>query len=159
MRRPRRRKPLEEKLWSRVDRRGTDECWPWTGGKSRYGYGHMGHGRDMQLASHRVAWAVTHGPIPDGLCVLHRCDNPPCCNPAHLFLGTKKENTHDMVGKGRGGRPPVMRGDRNAATKVPDADVEFIRTSGGTAYPLAAKYGVCVETIRRIRRGQMRAAA
>jgi hypothetical protein len=91
----------------RVDRSaGPDACWPWQGGRKVKGYGRLM--RDYKdLQSHRVAWEETFGPIPDGLQVLHHCDNPPCCNPAHLFLGTPGDNVRDMVAKGR--QPAQMR--------------------------------------------------
>lgn len=86
----------EQRFWSKVDRRGPDECWPWLAAKSATRYGVFDKTR-----AHRVAYALTHGLIPEGRIVCHRCDNPPCCNPAHLWLGTPKDNTADMVAKGR----------------------------------------------------------
>ena len=78
-------------------------CLLWTGATDRRGYGKIGlgghYGRTEQ--THRVVWACMHGVIPPGLCVLHRCDTPACVNAAHLFLGTKKDNTQDMMAKGR----------------------------------------------------------
>ena len=85
------------RLWSRVLK--TDGCWIWRGAVNERGYGKVAI-RGMRY-THRVAWEVTHGPIPEGLCVLHRCDHPPCCRPDHLFLGTRAENIADCVAKGR----------------------------------------------------------
>jgi len=94
------------RFWSRVDRRGPRDCWSWTAGCCTAGYGHFRLGsastgdRRKEL-SHRLAYELTKGPIPDGLKVLHECDNPPCCNPAHLFVGTHADNMRDMHAKGR----------------------------------------------------------
>lgn len=92
-------------FWSHVDRKSEDECWNWTASKDRDGYGkfHIERNKNkyaLDVAS-RVAYKATHGSIPDKMCVLHTCDNPSCCNPKHLFLGTKKDNTQDMILKGR----------------------------------------------------------
>lgn len=98
---------IEERFYSKVapmmDDRG---CWEWMGslatGKWRYGKFPKGpHGSGWLQAS-RVSWEIHNGPIPVGMKVLHKCDNPPCVNPAHLFLGTSSDNTRDMIAKGRG---------------------------------------------------------
>jgi len=94
--------PLEERFRSRVDVKGPDDCWEWTAGKIPGGYGAVWDnsiGRHQH--AHRLAWELANGPIPDGMWVLHRCDNPPCCNPAHLWLGTQYENDKDRTRKQR----------------------------------------------------------
>ena len=133
------------RLWSRIQR--GDDCWLWQGPRQNHGYGTLRHeGRD-QLA-HRVVWELTNGPIPDGLHVLHRCDIPACCNPAHLWLGTHQENMADMIAKGRQGstnHPERMaRGERNNKAKLTERAVLDIRAryQTGMAGVLAEEYGV-----------------
>ena len=91
-----------ERFWSRVQTTGDDTCWPWL----RYcmsppkNYGQTGLGQTV-LYTHRVAYELIYGAFAKELCVLHKCDNPPCCNPSHLFLGSKMDNNKDMANKGR----------------------------------------------------------
>lgn len=96
--------PLAERFWAKVDR-SSDGCWEWTGGRFDEGYGTI-RVAGRSLKTHRVAWELVQGAIPEGLCVCHRCDNPPCCRPDHLFLGTREENNRDRDEKGRGARRP-----------------------------------------------------
>lgn len=100
---------LAERFWARVDRRGADECWPWTGarvdGRKPYAkrYGVLRRGATdgcRRVTAHRLAYELLVGPIPAGLHVLHTCDNPPCCNPAHLWIGTHADNMADRKAKG-----------------------------------------------------------
>jgi hypothetical protein len=90
-----------ERFWDRCDLSGgPDACWPWTGARTSWGYGNT-RVDGKTVGTHRVAWQLTHGPIPAGMSVLHRCDNPPCCNPRHLFLGSPLDNKADSIAKGR----------------------------------------------------------
>lgn len=93
--------PLKDRFWLKVDRRGPDECWRWLAAKDPRGYGRVGTDPGAIALSHRVAYALTHGELPNDKFVCHRCDNPPCCNPGHLFLGTCLDNNRDMYAKGR----------------------------------------------------------
>ena len=120
-------------------------CWRWTA-STRNGYGVFHVGR-ITLHAHRVAWWLWRGMIPDGLCVLHRCDTPPCVNPEHLFLGTPKDNSADMVAKGR-----AASGERSAQAKLTRTAARVIRLSRLSGRRLAAQFGVTESAISRVRR-------
>lgn len=94
--------PIEERFWALVDIKGPDECWPWLGSLSEKGYGKfMEVPRQSPVRAHRKAYELENGPIPTDMLICHSCDNPPCCNSNHLFVGTCKDNTQDMMIKGR----------------------------------------------------------
>lgn len=148
--------PLEERFWARVDKSG--RCWIWVGTKAN-GYGELRvHGVDQR--AHRVSWEMHFGPIPDGLFVCHRCDNPPCVNPSHLFLGTQKDNMADCRSKGRTEtgstvHPELLpRGESHWHAKFSEADVVAIRTQyaeGGISLrSIARQYGVSYSAIHLI---------
>lgn len=95
---------VEDRFWEKVDRRGPDECWEWQGARNSKGYGELGRAKGKKNEyAHRLAYRIHYGSISEGMFVLHRCDNPPCCNPRHLFEGTPQDNTDDMIAKGRQG--------------------------------------------------------
>lgn len=103
-----------ERFWANVVKR--DGCWSWTARKARFGYGAMEV--DCKPArAHRLSWEIHHGPIPAGLWVLHKCDNPECANPDHLYLGTTKDNFRDMIERGRHRNSPrqAEHGDQGEA--------------------------------------------
>lgn len=136
------------RLWSRVDVRHPRECWPFEGTTATQGYGTIG--RDDKLVRvHRATWEDFYGPIPEGMHVLHRCDNRACGNPYHLFLGRDRQNNDDMRAKGR-----HARGVRNGQAKLTDADVVAIRSSSDTQRVLAERYGVAQSQICRVRTGR-----
>lgn len=97
--------PDADAFWALVGQEAPEACWEWDGRRNEKGYGTLSFAGRFARA-HRVAWELTYGPIPDGMVICHRCDNPPCCNPAHLFLGTQLENIADREAKGRGSVPP-----------------------------------------------------
>ena len=91
---------LHDRLWARIKRTSdANACWPWIGSRTTDGYGHMGF-KGQLYRTHRLAYECANGPIPNGMVLMHRCDNPPCCNPAHLVVGTQQENARDVVLKG-----------------------------------------------------------
>lgn len=140
-----------ELFWTRVTKRAGDACWEWAGGREKSGYGHMyvrdwydesGRRHFVWAKAHRRAWELTYGPIPDGLVVCHRCDNPPCVRPDHLFLGTGADNAQDCVIKGR---LNSRRGLRNPNAKLSVADVVAMRAacaSGETQQAVADRFGI-----------------
>lgn len=101
---------LHDRTWAKVRQGDPDECWPWQAALSSTGYGVAGW-NGSSTSAHRAIWMLTYGEIPPGLMVCHACDNPPCCNPSHLFLGTQRENMQDAQRKGRipTGRTPSRR--------------------------------------------------
>lgn len=125
-------------------------CWLWTGAIQNKGYGHIGNKtRGEHLLAHRVSWMLYHGPIPDGLCVLHKCDVTYCVSPDHLFLGTQADNLADMRAKKR---HPF--GEKNGMAKLTKPEVMAIRrvyrAGGVTQYKLADQYGVTQSAISNI---------
>ena len=156
----------DERFWAKVDATGgPSACWPWLGALTK-GYGYLGRGNRSWYA-HRFAWQQVIGPIPNGLLVCHRCDNPPCCNPVHLFLGTDADNVRDMIAKGRiatGSKhrsrthpETIRRGEDHHSARLTVADVRAIRLryrQGGIRQrDLGQAYGVTQTMIGRIVRG------
>ena len=152
------RAPIAERFWSWVDVGEPDQCWP-SRGCLRGASGHVNfQANGKGNYAHRVAWELTHGPVPDGLHVLHHCDNPPCCNPAHLFLGTHADNMADMAAKGRY-RVIPQPGERNPQAKLTEPEVVTIRrryAAGGISQAaLAREYGVSPALVGMIVRRQI----
>ena len=144
---------FEEKVmafWSKVDRSaGPDACWTWTGAvTSKWGYGCFGVAKVHTRGAHKIAWLLTNGDN-NGLCVLHRCDNRVCVNPAHLFLGTKIDNALDKVQKGRDSTA-ALKADQVRAIRVALAE----RKDFGLQTVLAKEYGVTVGVINRVAVGR-----
>lgn len=124
-------------------------CIVWTAGKGRRGYGKFMTANQKTVGAHRFAWEMANGrQIPDGMCVCHRCDNPPCCNPDHLFLGTTDDNMVDRANKQR-----QARGDTSGNRKLSESQVRDIRekhSTGSRPIDLAREFGVSRETIHRV---------
>lgn len=132
-------------FWSRVRKAGRDECWEWQGHTLKgYGRFHSPRGRIWQ--AHRIAWELTYGEVSPELHVLHHCDNPPCCNPRHLFLGTQTDNNADRHMKGRSAGP---QGDTHPSKRLSSAIVRQLRQEPSPNYSaLARQYGVTHTAIR-----------
>lgn len=143
---------LRARFWAKVARRGPDDCWEWTAYRKPGGYGQFVLRKGRFITASRVALALTLGrPISAGEVACHRCDNPPCCNPAHLFVGTQVDNSNDCVEKGR---KNSARGERQGAAKLAERDVRAILAEPhyyGVARSLGRRYGVSDSVIRRIR--------
>lgn len=135
-----------DRFWIKVKK--SDGCWIW-GALRLNGYGCLRFNGKRTLA-HRVSWEIHNGPIPEGLFVLHRCDNPACVRPDHLFLGTRKDNMQDMIKKGR--RAPIrLLGEWNPQSKLTEASVKQIRSSNCSGIDLAKQFGVSQQLISEVK--------
>ena len=138
-----------KRFWSRVDIRGENECWPWLGFIKENGYGYFSCYKKMRY-THRVAYILTYGFFDLSLQVCHSCDNPPCCNPAHLWLGSQKDNIQDCIKKGR----DMFIGERNGGHILSTSSVNKIRTLLAEGYEgasIAKLFNVSQAAISRIK--------
>jgi len=142
-----RKQPLIERFWAKVDRGNNDECWNWKG-STIAGYGGISE-KGRRLYSHQVAYTIAYGSIPEGMWVLHQCDNRKCCNPSHLWLGTRQDNIDDMVNKDR-----HSRGERKGkGAKLTDdkiVEIRKLKELGISQKELAVRFSVNQSTISRI---------
>lgn len=145
------RLPDAARFWERVTVRGPDECWEWQASTDKDGYGQLtgrsASGRHTMLKAHRVSWELSRGQIPDGLFVLHKCQNRRCVNPNHLYPGTHLDNMRDVV------RVGSQKGERNPAVKLTDEECEQIRSlriSGLLLREIAPMFNVRESQISRI---------
>lgn len=159
-------RPLADRFWEKVNQDGPiicpelGPCWLWTGAHLTTGYGEIALGGRprKRLLAHRVSWELANGPIPDGFLVCHRCDNPPCVRPDHLFLGTNADNLADMASKGRHylTRDPerAKRGEAHYKSRFTAEQVRAMRdryAAGGiTQNALAAELGISRNTLQSV---------
>ncbi len=149
------RRVVVERVWSKIVR--NEGCWIWQGTYSSYGYGTLNvrfaSRKSLHRYAHRLVYEIMYGSIPPGMFVCHTCDNPPCCNPDHLFLGTCRDNVDDMVNKGR-----QRRGSQAANSVLSEEQVEAVRkrySEGGiTQIKLAEQYGVTQRHISGVINGR-----
>jgi hypothetical protein len=155
--------PTAARFWAKVERRGPDECWPFLGARSCSGYGSLNRRTWGEGIAHRLAWRLTNDrAIPENTLVCHRCDNPPCCNPAHLFLGTQGDNARDRNAKGRAASKVGRLNGRALLTEVDVREIREVyrrghRSRAGdpqSCVGLARRFGVSEDAIRRIVKGR-----
>lgn len=156
-RRAKARANFADRFWSHVSVLGPADCWLWSGQRHKFGYGLIYRAGDGMVTAHRASWELRNGPIPKGLSVLHDCDNPPCCNPSHLHIGTQTDNMREMTERGRG-RIPHHRGESNNKAKLTEAQVREIRARYAAGRisirQLAAEYGVTFAPVQHILSGK-----
>ena len=146
------------RFWKRVNI--GPGCWEWTGPLARGGYGMFGSPYIPSKRTHRVAWFLANGPIPEGLSVCHRCDNRLCCRPDHLFLGTHADNNADMHRKGRGnsfGRKGRF-GEAATSHKLSERQALEIlvrKRAGESTAKLVQEFGVSRTTVKKIANGRL----
>jgi hypothetical protein len=143
--------PLADRFWEKVDKSG--ECWIWTAAMLKTGYGSI-RVEGKALRAHRVAYELTHGKIPEGMLLRHSCDNPKCVNPAHLIVGTKRENTQDALERGQ-----HVVGEDHYKAKIPNQAIDTIRAAlaaGVSGKYLAKQFGVDQSMISQIKHGRKR---
>lgn len=140
----------EKRFWSKVDVSHDNKCWEWKAGLMGNGYGQFRpHRDDQQLntrLAHKLSWIFSFGDIPKGLSVLHRCDNPKCVNPSHLFLGTQADNLKDMRDKERG-----AMGSCNGMSKLTEDQVRSIHKDGRRRSEISKEFGVSMSVISNIK--------
>lgn len=135
-----------DKFWAKVGKLGAEDCWEWSGRLTALGYGNFQAGGFL-FRAHRLAWMLTNGPIPADIHVCHSCDNPPCCNPAHLWLGTNAENFADRDRKER-----MPHGTRCHTNKITPEQAKEIILSDEKDVVLAKRYGLHPTHIGRMKK-------
>lgn len=157
-------RPVEVRFWEKVNKQGSDDCWLWTAFIDKNGYGLFRLNSNKQVRAHRISYEIAFGEFAQTLLVCHRCDNPSCVNPKHLFLGTVTDNNRDKIKKKRDSRGVThgrftkpectARGERHGRSKLNEQQVaeirQYIPNGGLSRSQLARHYGVAKSTIDRI---------
>jgi len=143
---------LEERLKKYIAVGKPKECWPWIGAlngtaKNYNNYGRLNLSGGRRILAHRLMYEIAFGAIPEGMVVCHRCDNPPCCNPSHLFIGTSSDNSKDAYDKGR----IKLHGEHNPFRKLTAEAVRDILNSSASFVELGKRYNVHPDTIGRVK--------
>jgi hypothetical protein len=142
---------FEKRFWAKVQK--TDGCWNWVGGGSK-GRGQIGLNDRVYLA-YRISWELAYGTAPGKLWILHKCDNPACVRPDHLFLGTNRDNIDDSMSKGhRRGAIIAASGENHGNSKLTWRDIDYILASSLGPVHIARELGVSYKTIKNIRDGK-----
>lgn len=144
-------KDVIDRLMKKVVINNENGCWEWVGGKSNKGYGNMCIGGGVKKQTHRISYTYFKGNIPSGLIICHKCDNPSCVNPDHLFAGTNSDNAIDCVNKGRRPKNVVPKGEENINSKLTEESVREIRMSTLKYENLAKQYGVSICIISKVK--------
>ncbi len=145
--------PLAERLASKLVVMPSG-CIEFTGYRDRIGYGTIRGNNGKKQQAHRVSWELRHGPIARGMVVRHKCDNPPCCNPDHLEIGTHADNSRDMVIRGRS-----LHGERNGRARLTDEQVRQIRSLaelGVDQRSIARRFGISHAYVSYLANGKAR---
>ncbi len=142
-----------ERFWSKVLKADSESCWDWQASLSVHGgYGQLTAGRGLLLKAHRVAYALEFGIPPAGLFVCHRCNNPRCCNPAHLYAGTPKDNWNDTRKAGRAYKFQPKKLENSPCAKLSNEQARMVLTSKRSGADLARELGVTCAAISSLRR-------
>jgi hypothetical protein len=134
------------RFWAKVQK--SEGCWEWVGHRDKDGYGSI-RAQGTRIRAHRMAWQLSNEDIPEGLMVLHKCDNPPCCNPAHLYVGGNSDNMKDKFERNR----QSNAGIKNAMSKLTDQDILAIRSDPRQHQVIASEYHITPSTVSHILAG------
>ena len=148
-----RKRDLSIRFFEKVNKR--EGCWIWTGSviKKDHPYGRLWY-KNRKFLAHRISWVLHYGEIPKGMWVLHKCDNPLCVNPDHLFLGTRSDNVRDAVKKGRA-FIPLLRGEQHPMHKLTKLQAEEIRRAPGSQRAIGRKFGICQFVVCAIKNNKL----